>query len=105
MGRRVYIYGTNTTNNTIQGNYIGVDISGARTAGNRAHGVLIGNGARGNAIGGAAPGAGNVIAYNGMGGIWLDSEANLVAGNLIGVGADRIMSAAQSAEWHSHPGR
>ncbi|MFL5803892.1 MAG: right-handed parallel beta-helix repeat-containing protein [Roseiflexaceae bacterium] len=88
-GQGVYLYGANTTNNTIQGNYIGVDVSGIRPAGNRAQGVLISNSARGNTIGGTAPGAGNVITYNGAGGIWLGSGSNLVAGNLIGVGADR----------------
>jgi parallel beta-helix repeat protein len=88
-GQGIYLYDVSTTNNTVQGNYIGVDISGARPAGNRAHGVLVGNGAHGNAIGGATPGTGNVIAYNGLGGIWLDSSANLVASNLIGMGVDR----------------
>jgi parallel beta-helix repeat protein len=87
-GQGVYLYGANTTNNTIQGNYIGVDASGIRPAGNSTNGVLIASGAQGNTIGGTASGAGNVIAYNGYSGIWLDSGANLVGSNLIGVGAD-----------------
>jgi parallel beta-helix repeat protein len=89
FGQGIFVSGANTTNNTIQGNYIGVDASGIQHAGNYGHGVLVSSGARANTIGGTAPGAGNVIAYNGLGGIWLDSEANLVARNLIGIGADR----------------
>src|SRR5262249_1252407 len=79
-----------TVSNTIQGNYIGVDSSGSRPAGNYRQGVLIGPGAENNVVGGTAPGAGNVIAYNGLGGIRIDSGGNQVAGNLIGVGADRV---------------
>jgi parallel beta-helix repeat protein len=77
-----------TTNNTIQGNYIGVDSSGKQPAGNYRQGILIGPGAQNNLVGGIAPGAGNVITYNGLGGIRIDSSSNQVAGNLIGVGAD-----------------
>jgi parallel beta-helix repeat protein len=79
-----------TTNNSIQGNYIGTDASGNQPAGNYRQGVLIGQGAQNNVVGGSAPGAGNVIAYNGLGGVRIDSAGNLVAGNLIGVGADGV---------------
>ena len=79
-----------TTNNTIQGNYIGVDSSGNQPAGNYRQGILIGSGAQNNLVGGTAPGAGNVITYNGLGGVRIDSSGNQVAGNLIGVGADGV---------------
>ena len=79
-----------TTNNTIQGNYIGVDSSGNQPAGNYRQGILIGSGAQNNLVGGTAAGAGNVITYNGLGGIRIDSSGNQVAGNLIGVGADGV---------------
>jgi parallel beta-helix repeat protein len=79
-----------TINNTIQGNYIGVDSSGNQPAGNYRQGILIGPGAQNNLVGGTAPGAGNVIAYNGLGGVRIDSSGNQVAGNLIGVGADGV---------------
>jgi parallel beta-helix repeat protein len=79
-----------TTNNTIQGNYIGVDSSGNQPVGNYRQGILIGSGAQHNLVGGIAPGAGNVITYNGLGGIRIDSSGNQVAGNLIGVGADGV---------------
>jgi len=79
-----------TANNTIQGNYIGVDLSGNQPAGNYRQGILIGSGAQNNFVGGIAPGAGNVIAYNGLGGLRIDSGGNQVAGNLIGVGANGV---------------
>jgi titin len=91
-GNGIYIAGPGTTNNTIQGNYIGVDVSGNRPAGHRREGVLIFNGADRNTIGGLAEGAGNVIADNGIGGISLQSASNLVAGNLIGLGANGIIN-------------
>jgi parallel beta-helix repeat protein len=79
-----------TQKNTIQGNYIGVDASGNQPAGNYRQGILIGPNAQNNTIGGVIPGAGNVIAYNGLGGIRIDSSGNHVAGNLIGVGANGV---------------
>jgi parallel beta-helix repeat protein len=79
-----------TTNNTIQGNYIGVDTSGNRPAGNYRQGILLGAGAQNNVVGGTAGGAANVITYNGLGGIRIDSSGNQVAGNMIGVGADGV---------------
>jgi parallel beta-helix repeat protein len=94
FGQGIYLASTAadpiTANNTIQGNYIGVDSSGNRPAGNYRQGVLIGPGTQNNVVGGTAVGAGNVIAYNGLGGIRIDSTGNRVAGNLIGVGADGV---------------
>lgn len=93
-GQGIYLASTPadpvTANNTVQGNYIGVDSSGNRPAGNYRQGVLIGPGTQSNLVGGTGPGAGNVIAYNGLGGIRIDSTGNQVAGNLIGVGADGV---------------
>jgi CSLREA domain-containing protein len=51
------------TNNTVQGNLIGTDRSGAASLGNGGHGVII-HEAPNNAVGGTAAGAGNVIAGN-----------------------------------------
>jgi parallel beta-helix repeat protein len=94
FGQGIYLASTPadpvTGNNIIQGNYIGVDFSGNRPSGNYRQGVLIGPGAQNTIVGGTAPGAGNVIAYNGLGGIRIDSSGNQVAGNLIGVGADGV---------------
>jgi parallel beta-helix repeat protein len=45
-----------TRNNTVQGNFIGTDISGKSPIGNMGGGITIGNGASANRIGGTEPG-------------------------------------------------
>ena len=72
--------------NRIQGNLIGTDASGARALGNGAQGIDI-QGSADNVVGGPEPGAGNVIAGNGAGGIEIFSGSAigvLVQGNFIG---------------------
>jgi len=78
--------------NIIQGNYIGLDVSGTQPFDNSDYGVIIHNGSY-NQIGGATAGAGNVIAANRGYGILIQAvsgytaTANLVQGNLIGLDA------------------
>jgi titin len=76
----------NANGNLVQGNYIGTDVTGTQALGNGADGIAIGDGSRGNLIGGTAPGAGNVISANGMDGVHFFNGAsgNTVQGNLIG---------------------
>jgi hypothetical protein len=71
---------TNTTRNVVQGNLIGTDVTGAPRLGNGGHGVLIFNNAFDNLIGGAASGAGNVIAGNQQAGIAIFDAVNFGAG-------------------------
>jgi hypothetical protein len=52
-----------TARNTVQGNFIGTDVSGTQPIGNQL-GVIISGGASDNLIGGTDPRAGNVIAFN-----------------------------------------
>ncbi len=83
-------------NNLVQGNFIGVGSDGTTPLGNG----LIGSGGRGlavlgansNLIGGFTAGSGNVVAYNGLDGVWLVGtfgfsglfgSNNIVAGNTI----------------------
>ena len=74
--------------NTIQGNHIGVAADGTTALGNGGHGVELGVG-NGNRVGGTAPGAGNVIAYNGLPsgqgyGVWVQfGTGNAIEGNAI----------------------
>jgi len=77
--------GTDTTANTVQGNWIGLAASGTAALANLGNGVLISN-AQNNLIGGTAPGAGNVISGNGHDGIELADGASgiLIEGNKIG---------------------
>ena len=80
---------TATANNVVAGNYIGVDATGLAAAPNGRIGVVIGNGANHNTIGGATPGARNVISANIDNEILIDGSAggataNVVEGNFIG---------------------
>jgi CSLREA domain-containing protein len=79
-----------TTGNRLEGNYIGTDASGIHTLGNNSAGVWIGYGANYNTIGGADPGAGNVISGNSGDAISInDAETTgiVVQGNYIGTNA------------------
>ena len=83
------MFNQTSTGNLIEGNYIGVDITGRVAFGNGGDGIaMIDSG--GNTVGGTAAGAGNVISANGGDGIRADSEIagqNLIEGNFIGTNA------------------
>jgi parallel beta-helix repeat protein len=70
----------NTSGNVVQGNYIGVDVTGV-TAVPNSSGVRVF--ASGNTIGGSAAGAGNVIAFNHGDGIEIDADRTSVTSNTI----------------------
>ena len=87
-GNGVRIIGSDTTGNTVSGNYIGTDASGTAALPNGANGMDIG--APNNTIGGLTPGARNVVSGNGANGVMLagpDSHNNTVVGNYIGTDA------------------
>ncbi len=84
-GVRIAEAGTNA--NVVEGNFIGVDITGIHPLGNGFHGVLIHRGAMSNLIGGTSAGAGNVISANTLHGIAIadaSTSGNLIEGNFIG---------------------
>jgi hypothetical protein len=54
------------SNNIVQGNFIGTDVTGTQPLGNARTGVEIGG--PGNLVGGTNAGAGNIIAFNGVNG-------------------------------------
>jgi hypothetical protein len=78
-----------TTNNRIQGNFIGTDASGLRAVPNGRFGIEIKGDCSNNLIGGVEPGAGNVIAYHPLHGIELhqgfpvSGTGNAILGNSI----------------------
>jgi hypothetical protein len=77
-----------TEENLIIGNFIGTDATGTVSLGNDTEGVNIWSGAQYNTVGGAEPGAGNVISGNGWSGIGIgtsETDYNEVYGNYIGV--------------------
>ncbi|MCC3422321.1 MAG: right-handed parallel beta-helix repeat-containing protein, partial [Microcoleus sp. PH2017_07_MST_O_A] len=89
----IYIEGASASNNLIQGNYIGSDITGTQKLGNTKGGILM-LGAPNNTIGGTALGASNLIFSNGRNGIYLMGDgatgnailSNSISGNeLLGI--------------------
>jgi hypothetical protein len=54
------------SNNIVQGNFIGTDVTGLNPLGNARSGVEVGGG--GNLVGGTNAGAANIIAFNGVNG-------------------------------------
>ena len=78
-----------SSKNLVQGNYLGLNATGAAALPNGQNGILIGD-AGTNTIGGAASGAGNVISGNGLNGVEIANSAaasNIVQGNFIGTDA------------------
>ncbi len=83
----VYIAGSTTTGNVVEGNYIGTDVSGSAALGNIA-GVVVG-GASNNTIGGTTSAARNVISGNLDVGVdfELGATGNVFEGNYVGTDA------------------
>ena len=86
----IQIDGAGTSGNLVQGNYIGLDVTGTADLGNTFQGVAIFGGAPNNTIGGTAVGARNVISGNNNIGITISvagATGNRVEGNFIGTNA------------------
>ncbi len=86
----VYLAGTATSNNVVEGNYIGISPDGAHVVGSMFAGVIIFSGAQNNTIGGAVAGAGNVISGFFGYGVYIDNigtSGNWIEGNDIGTDA------------------
>jgi hypothetical protein len=65
--------GAGTTGNSVEGDYIGPDLSGTTRLGNEVDGVIFSNGASQNTVGGAVAGLGNTIAFQIMAGVLVES--------------------------------
>jgi titin len=86
----VTIQGAVSTENLVQGNYIGTNAGGTSRLPNTKAGVTI-NDAPNNTIGGSASGAGNLISGNGEDGVHImgvNATGNVVLGNYIGTNHD-----------------
>jgi hypothetical protein len=81
-GNGISIRLATATGISVQGNFIGTDVTGMAALGNDANGVWIER-ASNNAIGGMASGAGNTIAFNGGDGVLVDSSFGPTTGNTI----------------------
>ena len=86
---------SNSDNNTIQGNYIGTDVTGTMdvngsTASGAQSGIVLSTGSSGNLVGGTTAAARNVVSGNNWFGVemvGLGTINNLVQGNYIGTNA------------------
>jgi len=88
-----------TGGNTIQGNYIGLEVTGTSSLSNGSGGVIIGS--PNNLLGGTTNGAGNVISGNVTGGVSVSGSAatgNQIQGNLIGTDASGNAAAMNSGQ-------
>ncbi len=81
------------TNNLIQGNYVGTDVTGTSAQPNDYGFFIQGSG---NTIGGTASGAGNVISGNSAFGVYLNAAGTLLQGNYIGTNATGTGALANS---------
>ena len=73
--------------NTIQGNFVGMNAAGTAALANAYFGINIEGVASDTIVGGADPGAGNVISGNGSDNIAIGTAGNIVQGNYIGTNA------------------
>jgi hypothetical protein len=76
------------SNDEVEGNFIGTDVTGTHSLGNAVNGVLVSG--TSNTIGGTTAGTRNVISGNARDGVRIDSSGtagNVVAGNYIGTNA------------------
>jgi trimeric autotransporter adhesin len=72
----------------IQGNYVGLDVTGTQDLGNDSYGIDIGVNGTNATIGGAGAGAGNVVSGNGNAGVLFESgSSGSIKGNRIGTNA------------------
>ncbi len=92
--RGILINGSGASSNVVAGNFIGTDAAGAFHLGNGFSGVGIVD-VTGNTIGGAAPGARNVVSGNSQSGIAISGAGasnNVVQGNFLGTDATGLLA-------------
>ncbi len=90
----VAIEGETATQNVVQGNYVGTDLTGSQKIPNQTHGVFIQDAPQ-VSIGGTTPGAGNVVAGNALHGIYLRGVGTInatIQGNFVGTNPSNSVS-------------
>ncbi len=79
----------NSTGGSIQGTYVGTDLTGLLDRGNGQLGIFVDNASHNTTIGAGTPGSGNIVSGNSEHGILvINSTDAIVKGNIIGLGAD-----------------
>ena len=79
----VYLKSSGSTNNLIQGNYVGTNAAGDTPLPNGSHGVIIFQDASSNTIGGPTAAHGNVVSGNGGSDSGIYVEGSATSGNVI----------------------
>ena len=100
-GRGIEINNASSSNNVIQGNYIGTDAAGTTKLANGTQAVFIAG--PDNVIGGAAAGAGNILAAGINHGIMIygtSATGNTVQGNFIGTDPSGVLTLDNSIGIH-----
>jgi titin len=95
----IWITGSGTSENFVEGNYIGTDASSTEALGNAINGIQIDSGASSNVIGGSNTAALNFIEYNGSNGVGLGygSFGNTIQDDIIDLnGASGVYFAGAS---------
>jgi titin len=82
------ITGGTATGNVVQSNLVGTDPSATLNVNNEVDGILVTSSAADNAIGGLAPGAGNIVAFNVIDGVRIETAGSIHNAIL----SDRIFS-------------
>ncbi|MEM6782252.1 MAG: Ig-like domain-containing protein [Bacteroidota bacterium] len=84
----IEVAGNGTSGNSILGNFVGTNAAGD-DLGNTNFGVTLIFGASNNTVGGDADGAENTVGFNGLAGVYLNtnSTGNTVLGNFVGTNA------------------
>jgi titin len=96
----VEIVNIGTSNNLVDGNFVGTDVTGSAALANRFDGVIIRTGATSNTVGGTSAGTGNIISGNGNDGVEIvnaGTTKNLIQGNTIGAQVDGSSALANKA--------
>src|SRR5262249_14595297 len=96
------LLGEASTNNRVEGNRIGTDVTGRVALGNTGAGISLASDAANDTIGGTAAGAGNVIAGNTGQGVdfplgAVPSTGSVVQGNFIGTDATGALDLGNGA--------
>ena len=97
----IQINGSGATGNTVEGNFIGTDLTGTKAVANASDGVLVNGGATKNTIGGTSSGVFNVISGNTFFGVQVadaGTNNNLVEGNYVGTDVTGTKAVANASE-------
>ncbi len=87
----INIVGVDCRENVVIGNYVGTDITGMLSVGNKTDGIHLEKGAVRTRVGGLTPQERNLCSGNGRTGIRLEgvgADSNLIVGNWVGLTAD-----------------